>query len=429
MDNTRPRTDDRSLGAPFWKLWTSSGLSNLADGVLKTAMPLVALHFTDSPVLIAGVTLALSLPWLLFSLPAGALADRLDRRHAMLGANTVRAGLLAALGLALALDLGSLWLLYAVAFGIGLTETLYDTTTQSILPQLVPRSRLPRANGRLIAAELTANQFLGPPLGGILVATGLTISFLAPAALWAVAVGVLLMVRGDHRAARPGVRTTLRADIAEGLRFLWGNRVLRWMAVMVGTANFASNMTFSILVLFAVGPASPMGLGAPAFGALMTTVAAGGLLGSLAAERVEARLGRARTLVLSIPVCAVLVGVPALTTHPLLVGSGFFLGGVAIAIWNVITVSLRQRVTPDHLLGRVNSGYRLVGWGTIPLGAVTGGVIAQLFGLTTAFAVAALLTLSLVGVVLTRLTDARMDRAEREAQSARSSIRPQEPEA
>ena len=121
MDDTAPQADSRPLGSPFWKLWTSSGVSNLADGILKTAMPLVALRFTDSPVLISGVTLALTLPWLLFALPAGALADRVDRRHAMLGANTVRAGLLAALGLALTLDLGSLWLLYVVAFGIGST--------------------------------------------------------------------------------------------------------------------------------------------------------------------------------------------------------------------------------------------------------------------------------------------------------------------
>lgn len=429
MDETTPPTDSRSLGAPFWKLWTSSGVSNLADGVLKMAMPLAALHFTDSPVLIAGVTLALTLPWLLFALPAGALADRFDRRLAMLGANTVRAGLLAALGLALALDMGSIWLLYAVAFGIGLTETLYDTTAQSILPQLVPRTRLSRANGRLIAAELTANKFLGPPLGGFLVAAGLAVSFLAPAALWAVAVGVLFMVRGDYRVARSGAPTTLRSDIAEGLRFLWRHQVLRWMAVMVGTANFASNMTFSILVLFAVGPASPMGLSEPAFGALMITVAAGSLLGSLAAERIEALLGRARTLVLSMLACVVLVGVPAVTAHPLLVGSGFFLGGLAIATWNVLTVSLRQRVTPDHLLGRVNSGYRLVAWGTMPLGAATGGVLAQIFGLTTAFAVAALLTLSTLTVILTRLTDTRMDRAEREAETAREDLPSQNSEA
>lgn len=431
MDDTAPQADSRPLGSPFWKLWTSSGVSNLADGILKTAMPLVALRFTDSPVLISGVTLALTLPWLLFALPAGALADRVDRRHAMLGANTVRAGLLAALGLALALDLGSLWLLYVVAFGIGITETLYDTTTQSILPQVVPRSRLPRANGRLIAAELTANQFFGPPLGGFLVAVGLATSLLAPAALWAVAGGVLLMMRGDHRITRSGAQTTLRADIAEGLRFLWGHQVLRWMAVMVGTANFASNMTFSILVLFAVGPASPMGLSEPAFGVLMITVAAGSLLGALTAEHTESLLGRARTLMLSMPACAVLVGIPAVTAYPLLVGSGFFLGGMAIATWNVITVSLRQRVTPDHLLGRVNSGYRLVAWGTMPLGAATGGVIAQVFGLTTAFTVAALLTLSLVVVILVRLTDAHMDRAEREAEEAKSApsnLRSQEPE-
>src|SRR5689334_679327 len=165
------------LGAPFWWLWTSSGISNLADGVLKVALPLVAIRYTDSPTLIAGLTFALTLPWLLFALPAGALADRLDRRRAMLGANLARAALLGALAVAVVLDLGSIWLLYAVALLIGVSETLYDTSAQSILPLVVPRERLSRANGRLYAAELAANQFVGPPLGGVLVSAGVALAF------------------------------------------------------------------------------------------------------------------------------------------------------------------------------------------------------------------------------------------------------------
>src|SRR5215207_7108372 len=160
------------LGTAFWRLWTSSALSNLADGIVKVSLPLVALRFTDSPTLIAGLTFVLTLPWLLFALPAGALADRLDRRRAMLGANTVRTALLAVLALTAIVGVGSIWALYVVALCIGVTETIYDTAAQSILPQVVPRDRLSRANGRLQAAELTANQFIGPPLGGFLVTAG-----------------------------------------------------------------------------------------------------------------------------------------------------------------------------------------------------------------------------------------------------------------
>ncbi|OKI12430.1 MFS transporter [Nocardiopsis sp. TSRI0078] len=405
------------MGAAFWNLWASSALSNLADGVLKVVLPLVALRFTDSPLLIAGVTFALTVPWLFFSLPAGALADRLDRRRVMLGANLARGLLLGALALALALNLGSIWLLYAVALCVGITETLYDTSAQSLLPQVVGRDRLPRANGRLHAAELTANQFLGPPLGGLLVALGTMVSFTAPAALWLVAVGALLLVRGRFRTERSS-STTMRADIAEGLRFLWRHRILRSFAVMVGVSNFGTNAAFTVLVLFAVGPGSPMGLSEPAYGLLMTAVAAGSVVGALAAGRIEGLLGRTWTLRASVLTFGVLVGVPAVTADPYLVAGGFFLGGLGIAGWNVITVSLRQRITPDHLLGRVNSGYRLLAWGTMPLGAAAGGVIAELLGLTAVFAAMGLLCLTLLAG-LVRMDDTRLAAAEGEAGGGR----------
>src|SRR6266508_732612 len=233
-DRRMPRAGRPSLGIAYWLLWTSSGLSNLADGVVKVVLPLVAIRFTDSPTLIAGLTFVLTLPWLLFALPAGALADRLDRRRAMLGANAVRAMLLVVLVLTVMVDDGSIWVLYVVALCIGVAETIYDTSAQSILP---------------------------------------------------------LVVHGPFRIERDE-RTTMRADVAEGLRFLWRQRLLRTLAVIVGVFNFASNATWAILVLYAVGPASAMGLSEPAYGLLLTTVAAGSLLGSLVAEWVEQRHGQ-----------------------------------------------------------------------------------------------------------------------------------------
>jgi MFS family permease len=415
-DRRVPLVGRPPLGIAYWRLWTSSGLSNLADGVLKVALPLVAIGFTDSPALIAGLTFALTLPWLLFALPAGALADRLDRRRAMLGANTVRAALVAVLALAVMVDIGSIWALYAVAFGIGVAETIYDTSAQSILPLVVSRDQLSRANGRLFAAELTANEFIGPPLGGVLVAAGAAMAFASPAALWAVAVAVLLLVPGPFRIQRDR-RTTMRADVAEGLRFLWRHRLLRTLAVMVGVSNFATNATWAILVLYAVGPTSALGLSEPAYGLLLTAAAAGSLLGSLVAERVERRLGRARSLLLTVLGCSLMVGAPAVAANPVLIGAAFFVGGTTIAVWNVITVSLRQRVTPDRLLGRVNSGYRLVAWGTMPLGAAAGGLLAQLLGLRAVFVIMALLALALVAA-MTRVTDEVMDAAERDADHA-----------
>lgn len=245
---------------------------------------------------------------------------------------------------------------------------------------------------------------------------GAAVAFATPAGLWAVAVAVLLLVRGRFRIERHQ-RTTMRADVAEGLRFLWRHRLLRALAVMVGVFNFASNAAWAILVLYAVGAGSAMGLSGPGYGLLLTTVAAGSLVGSLVAERVEQRLGRARSLVLTVLGSALLVGAPAVTTNPFAIGAAFFVGGITIVIWNVITVSLRQRVTPDRLLGRVNSGYRLVAWGTMPLGALAGGLLAEFLGLRAVFVIMALLTLALVAG-MRMVTDEGMDAAERDADQA-----------
>ncbi|WIX99420.1 MFS transporter [Amycolatopsis mongoliensis] len=383
------------MNPTFWRLWSAAGLSSLADGVLKVALPLIAVGYTREPALIAGLAFAFSLPWLVLALPAGALVDRLDRRRAMLAANLVRGGLLAAVTLLTVSGGGSIWALYVAAVGVGCAETIYDTAAQSIVPQVVGRDLLARANGRMFAAEQTANEFAGPPLAGVLAAAGVVAALVTPVALWAVAVAALLLVRGEYRIPREKP-TKLRTDIAEGLRFLVHHKVLRTFSVMVGTFNFATGATFAVLVLYAVGPGSAMGLSAPAFGLLMATSAAGGLTGSLVAEVVERRCGRVRALWISWLTGGLSVGVLAVTANPYAAGAGFFVGGAGVLVSNVVMVSLRQRLTPDRLLGRLNSSYRLVAWGTKSLGALAGGAIAQAFGLRLVFVVMAVLAFGVV---------------------------------
>ncbi len=398
------------LGGAFWRLWSSDGLSNLADGILKVALPLIALEFTRSPTLIAGLAFAFTLPWLLFALPAGALADRIDRRRAMLGANIARATIVAVIALGAAVGFGSIWILYVGAFTVGMAETIYDTSAQSILPQVVKRDLVPRANSRLYVAETVANQFIGPPLGGVLAAVGAAAALATPAGMWLVAVGALLMMRGSFRVERTG-RTTIRADIAEGLRFLWRHTVLRSLAIMTGIFNLSSNAAFAVFVLYAVGPSSSMKLTEPQYGILLTSLAIGSVAGSFVAVPLERRLGRARTIGLAMIGPALLVGVPALTSNAWAIAIGFFFGGGTVMIWNIIVVSFRQRATPDRLLGRVNSAYRLVAWGTMPVGAAIGGALAQLLGLTAVFAIMTAVVLSMF-LFLFVITDARMNAAE-----------------
>ncbi|WP_318531921.1 MFS transporter [Amycolatopsis eburnea] len=309
-----------------------------------------------------------------------------------------------------------MWALYVVALGVGTAETLYDTAAQSIVPQVVGRDELARANGRVYAVEQTANEFAGPPLAGVLVAAGAVAALATPVALWAVAVGALLLVRGSYRIPRGDHPATLRADIAEGLRFLLHHRILRTFSLMVAGFNFATGATFAVLVLHAVGPGSAMGLSGPAFGLLTAMTAAGGLAGSLLAEAVERRLGRVRALWVSWLAGGLPVGVLAVTANPYVVGAGFFAGGAAILVSNVVMVSLRQRLTPDRLLGRLTSSHRLVAWGTKSLGALAGGALAQAFGLHVVFVVMTVLAFSVVGG-LAGVTGTALAEAEARAQS------------
>ncbi|MGH8946080.1 MAG: MFS transporter [Acidimicrobiia bacterium] len=405
------RGNDR-LGRPFWTLVTSSGLSNLADGVYKLALPLVAIHYTRSPALVAGLELVRSLPWLVASLQVGALVDRLDRRRTMVWSNAARAAFVAVPALAITAYGGSLWLLYVAAVGAGVFEVFYDTAAQSILPSLVPRSRLDRANGRLYAVELGAQQFAGPPIAGALVAVALALSFATPAVLWGIALAGLLTLRGAFRSPHAGPRTTIRSDVRQGLSFLTNQPVLRTMALMVGMSNLATSATGAVLVLFAVGSDSAMGLTEPQFGILIAVIAAGGLFGSLVADRVQRRIGRARTLTLSVLGTIAFVAAPAVTVDVATIAAVFFAGGLTIMLWNIATVSFRQRVTPDHLLGRVNSTYRLVAWGTMPLGAALGGALGEWFGVRSVFALMGLVAVAVL-IPNRRITEQALTDAER----------------
>jgi MFS family permease len=387
-----------SLGRNFTKALVASGFANLADGVFQVALPLLAVQLTRSPVLIAGVAIAARLPWLLAPV-SGALTDRMDRRQTMVRVNLFRTVLLGGLALAVAADLATLPMLYLLALLLGFAETLFDTSAQSLLPAVVPRDDLTRANSRLFAVEMVANTFVGPPLGGLLAAAGLAIAMGAPAAAYLVGAGCLALVAGSFRATADaaGGPVRLRDDIAEGARFVWRHPVLRPLAVMLGVQNMAFAAVYSVFVLFAVAP-GPMGLTKAGFGILAAAEGVGALAGSSLAVLAERRLGRVRTLALAVVLSAGSLVVPVVTALPVPVGASMAVGGVGMMLWNVVTVSLRQRITPDRLLGRMNASYRLVGWGTMPLGAALGGVLADALGLRPAFLVAAAVTLAtLVG--------------------------------
>jgi MFS family permease len=398
------------LGTSYRRLVLASALSNLADGVFQVALPLLAVTLTTSPGLVAGVALAQRLPWLVMALPAGALADRLDRRLTMINVDLLRVVVLLVLTTAVATEVATMPMIYGLALVLGVGETLFDTAAQSILPSVVDRSRLSEANGRLFAVELVANQFVGPPLGGLLAAVTLAAAFGATSAAYLLAALCLVTLSGVFRPDRAGPRPRMRADIVEGLRFVWSNPILRTLGLMLGLTNLAFSAHMAVFVLFAVAP-GPMGLTKEGFGLLVASGAFGGLAGSWVAPHAERLLGRARCLAIVTLTFGAALAVPALTPSIPANAAARKVGGTGSVVWNVITVSLRQRITPDRLLGRMNAAYRLLGWGTMPVGAALGGAVAEVSGLRATFVVAAALHLPLLAGFLV-VTDRAIATAE-----------------
>jgi MFS family permease len=402
----------------YQRLVVSSGLSNLADGIFQVALPIVTLGVTRDPGAFATVALALRLPWLLFALPAGAFADRLDRRRTMLLISLGRAVVIGGLA-AIVLSGGeTLWLLCAAAFVLGMGETLFDTSAQSIIPSVVPADDLSRANARLYAVELTANQFIGPPIGGLIAGIAAAAALGGSAGAYVLAAVVLALISGSFRPERTGPATRLRHDIAEGARYLNRHRLLRTLAILVGISNLTWTATLAILALYAIEP-GPMGLPEAGYGALLAVGAAGALIGTFIVPSMERLLGRSRALLVSYVGFSALEGLPGLTASVPAVAASFFVAGAIGIAWNVITVSLRQRIVPDRLLGRVNAGYRLLAWGTMPLGAALGGLLGDLFGLRAVFLTAAAASLAGVPLFLAVVSDSAISAAERESESER----------
>ena len=380
------------LSADFRRLWTATIASNLADGIVAVTFALAAASLTTDPTLVAAVAVAAGIPPVLFALIAGAVADRIDRRHLMAGVQVLRIAVIAVLAAVTIAGGLSLPVLIVGAFALSLGQTFYDTTAQAILPMVAGSTVLTRANSRLYAAETLTDTFLGPPLGGALVAVGIGLAWSGALLGYALALAGLLFLRGTFRVDRAGVETSMRQEIVEGLRYLANHRLQRALTVMVALGSFASSAVFAVFVLYAVAP-GPMGLSEVGFGLLLTASGAGSLITSIFTERVEGRFGTARTLIASQVAFALAFLVPALTANVVAVAAAFVLSGVATMLWNVTNVSLRQRFIPPGLYGRVHAGHRLIIRGAGLAGGIVGGVLGSAAGLPAVFLMAAIVVL------------------------------------
>ena len=398
------------LSANFWRLWASTAAANLADGISLIAIPLIAVGLTRSPAEIAGVSIAAQVPMVLFGLVAGGLADRLDRRWTMLVVQLLRVAVIGSVAILALAGAVTMPVLYVGAFIIGAGEAFFDTNAQSILPALVGRDRLVTANGRLFAAETVMNSFVGPPVGGLLVAIAVPLALAGAAAGFAVAAIGLLLLTGSFRAQRTEPSRRLVVEIGEGIAYLLRHRLLLTLSGMVALGRLGSAPFFALLALYAVAP-GPMGLSEPGYGLLLVTFGVGSVVGSVITGRMVSLLGRPGVLTVATIVFGLGILVPALTSDPLVVGAGFFVAGVAVMAWNVTNVSLRQSILPQQLMGRVHATHRFIANGAGLLGAVTAGAVGEAFGLQAAFAIgAAIVLLGVLGRFV--ITDDRIRAAE-----------------
>ncbi|HEY8472140.1 MAG TPA: MFS transporter [Natronosporangium sp.] len=377
------------LGRSFHGLWAATGAANLGDGMALFALPLLALATGASAGGVAAVTVALTLAWPVAGLPAGWFVDRVDRRRLLAGANLTRAAVLAGLAVAYLTGTLSLPLILLAAWLIGIAETLIDTALTATIPLVVGPDQLTRANARVEATITVANQFIGPPLAGLLAAVTLGLTAGTSAALYALAAAAVLVIvlwRPNAPVAKQPGEPVLRAALA-GLRYLWRHPVLRALTVFTASMNVVWAAATALLVVYAVRP-GPLGLSPAAYGTMLTAMAAGGLLGAIAVPRLQQRFGT-RALLVADCVGTVMLVLPVAAGAPaLVVAAGVVIAGAGSSVWRILVATIRQQLSPPELLGRVYAASRVISWGVLPGGAALAGLGAELSDIRTVFWIA-----------------------------------------
>lgn len=356
-------------------------MSSLGDGVRSVAFPLLAAALTRDPRAVALVSAAGFLPWPLFGLLGGAVVDRVDRRRLMWRTDVVRAIIVGCFALLVADNRAPVAGLAAASFVLGVAETLFDNAASALVPMLVADSAIERANSWLLSSQTVMSVLVGAPVGGALFALATVLPVAFDAVSFAVAAVLVAAVTGSYSARRTGsgqLSTSVWNDIGAGVRWLWGHRLLRTLCLLLAVLNATFAAADAVLVLYAL---DIVGVSSFGYGVLLAVLAIGGLLGTAIAPVLGRMLGL-RTVVVGASLAqAVALLAAGLSSRLVVIVAALALTGAGSMVWNVVTVSLRQRVVPAELLGRVTSSYRVIGFGAMPVGALVGGALAKEYGL------------------------------------------------
>ena len=395
----------RDLPRGFRRLWAASAISNVGDGVRAVALPLLATELTDDPRLIAGVVVAERIPWLVFILPGGVWADRYDRRRLRVRLDIVRGVVVGLLALLVTFDVAAIGWVFATAALLAAAESVVDSSSMALVPSLVRRDQLERAGGVMSSTELIGQALIGPPLGGLLFATALAMPFGFDAVTFIAAAVVASTIRGNFTAtpASESGETdpprSLKTDLAVAVRWLKAHTLLRNLALVSMLLGFLNLMHGAVFVIYA---RAELGLGPVGFGLLLIAPAIGGIFGSIAAGALS-RFHLTPVLTTSVIIGGAAIATLAATDQPAVAAALLFIDAFTVLVWNVLTVALRQRLIPDHLLGRVSAAYRFVVYLAMPIGAFIGGLIADQATIFTVFTVAGLGQIAAALIVATAL--------------------------
>lgn len=368
------------FGGGFRRLLASAWASDLGDGVALAAGPLLVVSQTQAPFLIALATMLQRLPWLVLGLHAGVIADRYDRRRIIVIANTARALVLAGVSVMIVTNTVSVVAVLVALTALGTAEVFVDTTSSTLLPMLVAKADLGIANSRLMFGRLTINDMAGPALGALLFAAGMAVPFVLQAVCVVFAATVIAGIATDQPASAPAV--SVRSEIAVGLRWVWNHPAIRTLTLTVFAFNVTFGGVWAILVLYTV---ERLGLDAVGFGLLTSVGAVGGVVVALTYGRIERRLGVVNIMRFGLLIEVGMHLTFAINTSPVIAFAVFFVFGMHEAAWGTTSVTIRQRVVPVELQGRVSSVNGVGVFSTLVLGALLGGLIASIWGVTGPF--------------------------------------------
>lgn len=390
----RVKVPRANLPAAYWRLFVATGIDNIGNGAYVAAVPLLAVSLTHDPRLVTAITTAAFLPWLLVSLPAGALVDRHDRAGMMWRAQLTAGVLVSVTAVLVALESIDIGILAVLAFGLGTCDVVFSNAAQAVLPEIVPASLLHRANGNQQAMITAGQQFVGPPVGSSLFSVAAALPFGVDALSFFVSAS---LVRSLPRRPAEHERPSMRAAMRSGLAWLRRHRLMRTLAMLLGVNTFCGQMANAILVLLAT---QELRVSVEGYGLLLAAAAVGSVFGGLVNARIVRRIGSLPALVTGLLInIAAFVGI-GFSPDPFVLGGFLAVNGFATTMWNIVTTTLRQQLVPAGMLGRVTSVYKLLGWGLIPLGTLTGGVVAHSFGVRAPYELAgAVRTVALLAVL------------------------------